>query len=237
MQLLIDGIREAILLILHGDPLVMGAAWRSLWISALAVSLASLLGIAIGSWLASKEFFGRALVVLLCRAGMGVPTVLVGLLCYGMLSRRGPLGGLELLYTPWAIVIGEFCLALPIVISLTHAAIASLDPRVRETAFTLGAGPMRRWLTCISEARLGILLAVLTALARCITELGIAMMVGGNIKLRTRTLATATALETARGEFARGAAMSLILLLMAMTAMAAIGWLSRTELSCKEKGR
>ena len=160
---------------------------------------------------------------------MALPTVLIGLLCYAVLSRRGPLGGLELLYTSWGVVIGEFMLALPIVVTWTHGAIRNLDRRAGETALTLGAGPLRRWLTYLSETRLSIVLALLTAFARCFTELGIAMMVGGNIKYRTRTLATATALETARGEFASGFAMSLILLAMAMLITAAIAWLGRAE--------
>lgn len=229
MQLIWDGFLEALNLLVQRDPLVMDAAIRSLWISFVSVGIAGLLGIAIGSLLARKRFFGASLAVLLFRAGMALPTVLIGLLCYAVLSRRGPLGGLELLYTSWGVVIGEFMLALPIVVTWTHGAIRNLDRRAGETALTLGAGPLRRWLTYLSETRLSIVLALLTAFARCFTELGIAMMVGGNIKYRTRTLATATALETARGEFASGFAMSLILLAMAMLITAAIAWLGRAE--------
>ncbi|REJ98816.1 MAG: ABC transporter permease subunit, partial [Planctomycetota bacterium] len=174
-------------------------------------------------------FFGRGLLVIGFRAGMGIPTVLIGLVCFAMFSRRGPLGALELLYTPWGIVVGEFLLALPIVVTWTHGALAALDPRVAETACTLGAGPLRRWATYISEVRLAIALALLTAFARCFTELGIAMMVGGNIKYRTRTLSTATALETAQGEFARGVAMSLVLLVMALLLTVAITLLMRAR--------
>jgi tungstate transport system permease protein len=229
MQLLWDGVTEAIQLLVRRDPLVMSAAWRSLWISTVAVCMAGALGVAVGSLLARKKFVGRSLAILLFRAGMSIPTVLIGLVCYAVLSRRGPLGGLDLLYTPWGIVLGEFCLALPIVVTWTHGAIRGLDPRVAETSMTLGAGPLRRWRTYLSEARLEIVLALLTAFARCFTELGIAMMVGGNIKFRTRTLATATALETARGEFARGVAMSLVLLLMALIVTVLIAWLGREE--------
>lgn len=229
MQLFWDGLTEAIEMLIRRDPLVIGAAWRSLWISIVAVAFAGIVGVAVGSLLARTKFTGRSLLVVLFRAGMGMPTVLIGLLCYAMFSRRGPLGPLDLLYTPWGIVLGEFCLALPIVVTWTHGAIRSLDPRVAETAMTLGAGPLRCWRTYLSEARLGIVLALLTAFARCSTELGIAMMVGGNIKYRTRTLATATALETARGEFARGVAMSLLLLLIALGATVTIAWLSRAE--------
>jgi tungstate transport system permease protein len=229
MQLLWDGVTGAIRLIAQRDPLVINAAWRSLWISIVAVCAACALGIPIGSLLAQSKFFGHSIVLGLFRAGMSIPTVLIGLLCYALLSRRGPLGGLDLLYTPWGIVVGEFCLAVPIIVTWTHGAICALDPRAAETALTLGAGPLRRWQTYVSEARLGIALALLTAFARCFTELGIAMMVGGNVKYRTRTLATATALETARGEFDRGVAMSLILLCMAIIVTVLIAWIGHQK--------
>jgi tungstate transport system permease protein len=229
MQLLWDGLTDAIQMLVHCDPLVINAAWRSVWITAVAVTLAGVPGVAVGSLLAQNRFVGRTVVVVLFRAGMSIPTVLIGLLCYALMSRRGPLGGFDLLYTSWGIVLGETCLALPIVVTWTHNAIRGLDRRVAETALTLGAGPLRRWRTYLSEARMGVVLALLTAFARCFTELGIAMMVGGNIKYRTRTLTTATALETARGEFARGVAMSLILLLMALIVAILIASLDRDE--------
>ncbi|MHC4178336.1 MAG: ABC transporter permease [Planctomycetota bacterium] len=229
MELIWEGFQEAIRLVSRFDPLVMGAAARSAWISTLAVGLAALAGLPIGSALARVAFPGRSWVVLAFRAGMAFPTVFVGLVCYALLSRRGPLGWSELLYTPWAIVLGEFLLALPIIASGVHAAIRTLDPRAAETALTLGAGPLRRWMTYLSEVRLPVALAVLIAFARCVTELGIAMMVGGNIKYRTRTLATATALETGKGEFSRGMAMGLILLAIALVVMFLIASLSRAD--------
>ncbi len=229
MELLWDGLTGAVQLLIARDPLVASAAWRSAWISLVAVGLAWLVGVPTGSLLARRKFVGRGMLVMLIRAGMSIPTVLIGLVCYAMFSRRGPLGGLDLLYTPWAIVIGEVGLAIPIIVTWTHSAVSSLDPRVAETALTLGAGPVRRWLTYLSESRIGIALAVLTAFARCFTELGIAMMVGGNVKFRTRTLTTATALETARGEFSRAVAMSSILLLMAVVMTVVVAWISRQE--------
>ena len=229
MQLLWDGFSGAIKLLAERDNLVLAATWRSLWISGLAVSLASLLGVAIGLFLARARFFGRVAVLIAFRAGMSVPTVLIGLLCYAMLSRRGPFGGIDLLYTPWAIIIGEFFLALPIIVTWTHGSIAALDSRVAETAITLGAGRSRRCFTYLSEARMGISLSILSAFARCFTELGVAIMVGGNIKYQTRTLTTATALETARGEFERGVAMSLVLLFVAVFVTIVIAAIGRNE--------
>lgn len=229
MELIWEGCRESFRLLVPPDPLVVDAAARSVWISLLAVGLAALIGLPLATLLARIAFPGRNLAVLACRAGMAFPTVFVGVVCYSLFSRRGPLGAFELLYTPWAIVCGEFLLALPLIISITHGSVKALDPRVGETVLTLGASAFRRWRTYISEARVGVTLAVLTAFSRCVTELGIAMMVGGNIRDRTRTLATATALETGKGEFGRGMAMGLILLLVAMGVTVMIVYLSREE--------
>ena len=227
MSLIREGGQEAIRLLVRFDPLVLDAAYRSLCISLFAVALATLVGLPLGTLLARVSFPAQQFVVLACRAGMAFPTVFVGIVCYALFSRRGPLGPSELLYTPWAIVCGEFLLAAPLVISISHGAVKALDPRIGETAWTLGAGPIRRWRTYISEARVGVTLAVLTAFSRCVTELGIAMMVGGNIKYRTRTLATATAMETGKGEFGRGLAMGLILLAIALSVALLIVVVSR----------
>lgn len=229
MNLLWEGLLEALRLVYTFDPLVLGAALRTLWISSLAVGLATAVGLPVGTVLARLPVPGRHVLIMFARAGMAVPTVFIGIFCYAFFSRRGPLGPTELLYTPWVIVIGEVLLALPIILSISHGAVKALDPRVAETALTLGASPLRRWMTYLSEARTGVLLAILTAFARCVTELGIAMMVGGNIKGHTRTLATATALETSKGEFGRGLAMGLILLCMALGVTALIVVVSRED--------
>jgi len=227
MQYIWQGLNEALSIVIRGDSEVLDAAFRSVWISCLAVFLAALAGLPLGSWLARRSFFGRGFVVQMFRAAMAFPTVFVGIVCYAMLSRQGPLGGFEILYSPWAIVAGEFILAFPIVVSLSHGAIRSLDSRVSETAKMLGANGFQRWTTYLSEARTGITLAILSAFSRCVTELGIAMMVGGNLKGRTRTLSTATALETSQGEFAKGLAMGLILLFIALSITLVAGLLSQ----------
>ncbi len=229
MPLIWDGLSEAIYLIKTGDPQVTSAALRSIWISVVAVALATVIGLPLGVGLARSQFRATHLVVLVFRAAMALPTVFIGVVCYAFFSRNGPLGPFELLYSPWGIVLGELILAVPIIVGISHGAVKSLDPRVAETAWTLGASPLRRWITYLSEARIGVMLAVLTAFARCVTELGIAMLVGGNIKHRTRTLATATALETSKGEFARGLAMGVILLAIALAAACFIGWISRED--------
>ncbi len=229
MNLIRDAIAEAFHLIWTLEPLVVSAAIRTLGISISAVVSSSLVAIPIGVLLAQREFAGRQALVLASRAGMAIPTVFIGLVCYALFSRRGPLGPAELLYTSGGIMIGEMALALPIMISLVHGAVRALDPRVAETASVLGAGPWRRLFTYLSEARSGVLLAYLTAFGRCVTELGIAMMVGGNILGRTRTLATATALETGKGEFARGMAMGFVLFLIAVGVTGFVMWLGREE--------
>ena len=198
------------------DQQVFDAAFRSLWISILAVSLATSAGLPLGLLLARQNFVGRQVLIVLLRAGMALPTVFIGLVCYALFSNQGPLGAARLMFTPWAIVCGEFMLALPMVASLSHGAFRSLDPRVGETARTLGASIGRRCLTYLSEARTGVSLAVLAAFSRCVTELGVAMMVGGNIKNATRTLSTTTALEVSKGNLGRAMAVGLVLLLLAM---------------------
>jgi tungstate transport system permease protein len=222
-----EGVVEAARLLASREPLVLDAAWRSLWVSSLAVLAAAVIGLPLGILLARRRFRGRDTLVLAARAGMAMPTVFLGVVGYALLSRRGPLGPAELLYTPWAIILGELLLALPIVVSLSHGAVRALDPRVAQTARTLGAGALRRAWTYLSEARLGVVLAVLNAFARCVTELGVALMLGGNIKGQTRTLTTAIALETGRGEFGRGLAMGLVLLTVALAVTVGIAVLGR----------
>ena len=229
MEMILNGITEAIQLLVSGDSLVLDATWRSIWVSTTAVVIATLLGISIGTFLARYRFPGRGLVIAVFRGMMGVPTVLIGLVGYALLARQGPLGAWGLLYTPWGIVLGEVLLAVPIITSLTHGGIKNLDPRIPETALLLGAGPLQRWKTYLSEARLPITLAILTAFARCFTELGIAIIIGGNLKFKTRTLSTSTTLETARGEFSRAVAMSLILLAIAICITLIIALVSREE--------
>lgn len=224
-----DGFLEALRLLTDAEPLILNAAGRSIAISFLAVAIAAFFALPAAFILARVRLPGRRIILALLRAGMSLPTVLVGLGVFALLSRRGPLGQLELLFTPEAIVIGEVLLAGPIIATLAHGALASLDPRVAETARTLGAGPVRRLLTELGEARTGIALAILTALGRCLTELGIAMMVGGNIRGSTRTLSTAIALETSRGELERGLAMGLVLLAFGLPLAALLALLNSDE--------
>ncbi len=160
---------------------------------------------------------------------MALPTVVVGLLVYSLTSRQGPLGPLELLFTPKAMIIGQFILAAPIIVALTISATQAIDPRVKITAMTLGAGPLRTAVTVLSEARFALMAAVVAGFGRVIAEVGCALMVGGNIRGYTRTMTTAIALETAKGEFAFGLALGFILLAVAFFVNILFHWLQSRE--------
>ena len=211
-----EALAAALRLLSTWDPQVMSAAGVSLRVSLLATLLATLLGVPVGFWVAARDFHGRRLVELLLKTLTALPTVVVGLLTYTLLSRRGPFGALGLLYTQTAMVIGETILIAPLMAALTMAVIDGADARIEETALTLGASRLGAALTVLAEMRRGILAAVVTGFGRLISELGVALMVGGNILGSTRTMTTAIALETSKGEFAFGFALGLILLAVAL---------------------
>ena len=216
MEFIREGFAEAFRLLTTGDAAVLHALWVTVLCTTLAVTLAALVAFPVGAWLGVHRRDGSGLLVFAHRIGMFTPTVVVGLLVYAVLSRRGPLGSLDLMYTKAAIVIGEFLLAFPLIVVLVHGATAALDRRAYETAQTLGASPFRRLLTVLGEVRVGLVAAYLAGFARCLSELGVVMTVGGNLEMRTRTLASTISLELRRGDFARGLACGLILLLVAV---------------------
>ncbi|MFQ5844694.1 MAG: ABC transporter permease [Planctomycetota bacterium] len=207
------------------DPRVLEAAGVSLLCSLGALLFAGLCGTPAAMALGRRRGRWVHTLLILARTGMAVPTVVIGLLLYGLFSRAGALGSLGILYTPAAIIVGEFFLALPIVVALGAEAFAALDPRTERTALTLGAGPLRLRWTLFREAQPGVLAAHLAAFGRCVSELGIAIMVGGNIAGRTRTMTTTIAMETQKGLFALGLAVGLLLLLfaLALNLLAALG--------------
>jgi len=148
---------------------------------------------------------------------LALPTVVVGLVIYSFISRVGPMGYFGLLYTPTAVIIGQFVLSMPIIIALTHSAIQGIDVKVRRTALTLGATEMQAAWSVIKEARYAVMSAVIAGFGRIIAEVGSAMMLGGNIKGTTRTMTTAISLETSKGEFGFGIALGIILLLISLS--------------------
>ena len=186
--------------------------FTSLRVSLVAILLATLVGVPVGIALGSNEFRGKRAVVTVLNTLMALPTVLVGLFCYFLLSRQGPLGPLEILYSSKAMVLGQLVLATPIVIGFSHAAIRGIDPLVRETALSLGASSFQASLSVLREARYGVLAAIIAGFGRAISEVGAAMMLGGNIRGHTRVMTTAIALETSKGRFELGLVLGFILL-------------------------
>lgn len=215
MGYLFEGLLRAAILISSFNPEVYQVTWLTLQVSLGATFLASVTGIPLAVLLVERNFRGKESVITVINTLMALPTVVVGLSVFAFLARQGPLGGLELLFTPTAIVIGEYILATPIVIALTIAALTGVDPRVRETALTLGASRARASLTVVLEARYAVGAALLAGFARVVAEVGSALIVGGNIRGYTRTLATAITLETGKGEFAFAVALGLILIFLA----------------------
>lgn len=218
MTYLLEGLWQAGVLILTLNPEVYQITWLTLQVSLGATLLASAAGIPLAVLIVEGHFPWKEGLITLLNTLMAIPTVVVGLSVFAFLSRQGPLGHLELLFTPTAIVIGGFILATPVVTALTIAALKSVDPKVRETALTLGASSARASLVVILEARYAVTAAVIASFARVVAEVGSALMVGGNIRSYTRTLATAIALETGKGEFAFAVALGLILITLAFVA-------------------
>lgn len=216
MDFFAEGLRVAWDRLLGGDADTWSAIATSLLCTTVAVTIAFVLAVPYAAWLGQRRPRTAALQVFLLRVGTFVPTVVVGLLLYGLLSRRGLLGSMDLLYTRTAIVVGEVALAFPLIATLVHASSASLDRRAYETARTLGAGPWRAMRAALGEVREAVVAAYLMAYARCLSELGVSLTVGGNLRLRTRTLSSTITLELSRGEFGAGLACGLILVLLAV---------------------
>ena len=212
MSLVVDGILEALRLLVTGDPEVWRITLRSLQVSGTATLLALVLGVPLGVVLALTRFPGRAVVVSLVNTGMGLPPVVVGLFVTILLWRSGALGAWELLYTPLAMVVAQVVIAAPIVVGLTLAAVQQVPDRFRLQLLGLGASRPQMVGVLLREARLPMLAAVMAGFGGVISEVGASMMVGGNIKGSTRVLTTATVLETGKGNFDVAIALSLILL-------------------------
>jgi tungstate transport system permease protein len=215
MDLIWEGLKEAVRLLLEGDDFVYSTTARSLVVSGSATLFSLFVGVGAGAFLAYQRFPGRGLVVTLVNTGMGLPPVAVGLVVAILLWRSGPLGELELIYTPWAMMIAQATLAVPIVTGFTAAALAAQKPELRLQLFGIGASRLQALWIVLKEARLPIVAAVMAAFGAAISEVGASMMVGGNIAGETRVLTTAVVLETSRGEFGPAIALSAILVALA----------------------
>jgi tungstate transport system permease protein len=214
VDLLLDGLRQAVALLVAGDGEVWSILWLSLAVSGTATLVSLLVGIPLGALLALARFPGRRLLVSVVNAGMGLPPVVVGLFVSIMLWRSGPLGDLEILYTPAAIVVAQAVIAAPIVIGITLAAIQNVPPLFRLQLLALGASRAQMVWVVMREARLPMLAAVMAGFGGVISEVGASVMVGGNIKGQTRTLTTAMVLETGKGNFEVAIALAVLLLVL-----------------------
>jgi len=216
MDFLAEGFRRAWDLLVGGDAEVYGIALLTLRVAVVATTISCILGLPLGYFLATRRFWGRRAALTMVNTALAFPTVVVGLLLYGLLSRRGLLGDLGWLYTWQAIVVGDVLLALPIAAALSAAAIQGVDPRIRRTAETLGAGSWLTAWTVTREARFALAAVITAAFGQVVAEIGTAMIVGGNIRGSTRTLTTAVALYTSQGDFGLALALGLILLVLAL---------------------
>jgi tungstate transport system permease protein len=211
-----NGVLRAIELIATLNPEVLEITARSLSISFSAVFLAAAIGIPLGGLIELREFRGKKALVNLIQTLYGLPTVTVGLLVFLILSRSGPLGNLELLYTPTGMVIGQMILVSPILIGLTISALKGVSPQIRDTAVSLGADESQLIRAIIKEARFAVIAAVLIGFGRALSEVGVAMMIGGNIRDYTRVLTTSIALQTSMGNLEMSMALGIILIGISM---------------------
>jgi tungstate transport system permease protein len=215
MDYMFKGIQEALGIILSFDREFLKIIFVSLRVSGTAVTLAAMVAIPFGIFIGCTKFKGQKILITILNTLMALPTVVIGLIVYSLLSRRGPLGQFGFLYTLTAMVIGQFILIFPILAGLSASAVRSLDKRIQTTVLTLGANNFQRIKILLHEARFGIIAAMVAGFGRIFSEIGISMMLGGNIKSYTRNITTSIALETSKGEFALGIALGLVLLSVA----------------------
>jgi tungstate transport system permease protein len=224
MDFILEGLRRGLALLLPPDAEVLRIVGLSLAVSGSATLLAALAAIPSALFLALKQFRGRRFLVGAINTALAVPAVLIGLLVYGLVSRRGPLGPLGLLFTPGAMVIAQALLAFPLVTALALAALQGIARDARDLALSLGANRRQLALAVIRQGRFAFLTALIAAFSRVIGETGMTLMVGGNIKGQTRVLTTAISLETMKGNFEIGVALGIVLLLTALAINVVLQW-------------
>ena len=216
MSEIVSGFFQAVNLIVTLNPEVMQIAALSLFISLAATIIAAAISIPLGGLIHFHEFRGKRVLIVLIQTLYSVPTVVVGLVLYLMLSRSGPLGVFGLLFTPEGMILGQTVLIIPIMTGLVIAALGGIDRNISDTLISLGATGFQTIVQIVREARLAILSAVVLGFGRAISEVGVAMMIGGNIRGATRVLTTAIALQTGIGDFPFSIALGIILLLIAL---------------------
>lgn len=212
MEEIYSGLLRALELIAALDPQVVEITTRSLFISLSSAFLAGIICIPLGGIIEFRQFWGKRALINVIQTLYSLPTVTVGLLVFLLISRSGPLGGLNLLFSPTGMIFGQAILVSPIMIGLTITALASVSPQIKDTARSLGATEMQIIITVIKEARVAVMAAVLLGFGRALSEVGVAMMIGGNIRGYTRVLTTAIALETSMGNLELSMALGIILI-------------------------
>jgi len=222
LGLIWEGIKKAVELLWTLDPEVLGITLFSLKVSVLATGLSLVIGGAAGMALALTRFPGKRLLISLINTGMGLPPVVVGLFVTILLWRNGPLGFMEILYTPSAIILAQTVIATPIIAGISLAAIQQLPADLRLQILSLGASRWQMLYWLAKEARLPLMAAVMAGFGGVISEVGASIMVGGNIQGSTRVLTTATVMETSKGNFDTAIALSLILMVLTFTVNAAL---------------
>ncbi|ABB37034.1 ABC-type transporter, integral membrane subunit [Oleidesulfovibrio alaskensis G20] len=227
MSFILDGMTQAFGLLMDGNPETWSAVYATVAVTTMSVAASVILGAPLGFLLGYCSFPGKRALRMLADTLLSFPTVVIGLIVYALLSSRGPLGGAGLLFTLPGVAIGQTLLGLPMVIALTANAVEYADTRLRDTLLTLGASGGQVLRAMLWEVRYHLLLAAVAAYGRIVSEVGISMMVGGNIKWHTRTITTAIALETGKGEFAMGIALGVVLMVIAFLVNLSLSGLKR----------
>ncbi|MHA1149929.1 MAG: ABC transporter permease [Promethearchaeota archaeon] len=226
---LIEGMIQALILIFTFDGEIWGIVFLSIKVSGISVFFAAVIGIPIGSFIALREFRGKKVISNLLNTFMGFPPVVMGLIIFLFLSRGGPFGPMELLYTTTAMIIAQLFLAIPIVIGTSKAAIESIDLDLKETIISMGASEPQLWWELIKEGKKSILAGVIVAFGQAISEVGAVMIVGGNIRWHTRVFTTAIVQQTRMGEFGMAIALGLILIIIAFILNYSLTYLQFSE--------
>lgn len=229
MELIIDGFRKAIEMIASGDREILEITWLTLRVCFTAIFISSLIGLPLGMLLGLKRFRGRKIILILIHIGMGLPPVVAGLWITMLLWRSGPLGHLQLLYSPAAIVMAQVLVSLPIITGLTSSAFQQINDRMLLQIKALGATKSQTWLILLKQTRIAIMAAVMAGFGRVIAEVGAAMMVGGNIQGDTRILTTSIVMEVSKGNFDVALAISFVLLTVALLITAAMTMLQQRK--------
>jgi tungstate transport system permease protein len=229
LNVIAEGLEEAVRLLVTRDPDVLNITWRTLQVSGTATVISVFIGIPIGTVLALTRFWGRGLLVSLINFGMGLPPVVVGLATWLCLTRHGPLGDLNILYTPTAMVLAQAVIASPLVAGFSLAAVQAVNPKLRLQMLALGATRLQYLFLLLWEARLGILAAMIAGFGGVISEVGASMMVGGNVRGYTRVLTTATVMEVSKGKFELATALSLILLVLTFCIVWVLSYLQQRK--------